>query len=166
MSSIAISIYSKFRNTCWRHSEKKNRDTTLILNGSEESFLESVILIEIFGNISGLRLNIKKREALWIGSKKDCDLKVLPEKDFKWPKKIVKALAVWLSTDPDIIISFNYNEKIEKIWSILEWRKFRRLTLLGKIAVLKSLVASQLVYIQLFRERLSEKICARDNPER
>ena len=95
--------------------KKKNRDTTLILNGSEESFLESVILIEIFGNISGLRLNIKKREALWIGSKKDCDLKVLPEKDFKWPKKIVKALAVWLSTDPDIIISFNYNEKIEKI---------------------------------------------------
>ena len=49
-------------------------DTTLILDGSEESFLESVILIEIFGNISGLRLNIKKTEALWIGSKKDCDL--------------------------------------------------------------------------------------------
>ena len=37
--------------------------------------------------------------------------------------------------------------KIEKIRSILECWKFRRLTLLGKIAVLKSLVASQLVYI-------------------
>ena len=35
-------------------------DTTLILDGSEESFSESVILIETFGNISGLRLNIKK----------------------------------------------------------------------------------------------------------
>ena len=80
-------------------------DTTLILDGSEESFLESVILIETFGNISGLRLNIKKTEALWIGSKKDCDLKLLPEKDFKWPKKKVKALGVWLSTDPNIIIS-------------------------------------------------------------
>ena len=39
-------------------------DTTLILDGSEKSFLESVILIETFGNISGLRLNIKKTEAL------------------------------------------------------------------------------------------------------
>ena len=29
-------------------------DTTLILDGAEESFLESVILIETFGNISGL----------------------------------------------------------------------------------------------------------------
>ena len=58
-------------------------DTTLILDGSEESFLESVILIETFGNISGLRLYIKKTEALWIGSKKECDLQLLPEKDFK-----------------------------------------------------------------------------------
>ena len=120
-------------------------DTTRILEGSEESFLESVILIETFGSISGLRLNIKKTEALRIG-KKDCDLKLLPEKDFKWPKKKDKALGVWLSTDPNIIISLNYNDKIEKIRSILECWKFRRLTLLGKIAVLKSLVASQLVY--------------------
>ena len=90
-------------------------DTTLILDGSKESFLESVILIETFGNISGLRLNIKKTEALWIGSKKDCDLKLLPEKDFKWPKQKVKALGVWLSTDSNIIISLNYNEKLKKL---------------------------------------------------
>ena len=68
-------------------------DTTLILDGSEESFLESVILIETFGNITGLRLNIKKTEAQWIASKKDSDLKLLPEKDFKWPKK--KAKSAW-----------------------------------------------------------------------
>ena len=122
-------------------------DTTLILDGSKESFLESAMSIETFGNISGLRLNIKKMEALWIGSKKDCDLKLLPEKDFKWPKKKVQALGVWLSTDPNIIISLNYNGKIKKIRSILECWKFCRLTLLGKIAVLKSLVASQLFYI-------------------
>ena len=74
-------------------------DTTPILDGSEESFLESVILIQTFGNISGLRLNIKKTEALSIGSKRDFDLKLLPEKDFKWPQKKVKALGVWLSTE-------------------------------------------------------------------
>ena len=45
-------------------------DTTLILDGSKESCLESLVLIETFGNVSGLRLNIKKTEALWIGSKK------------------------------------------------------------------------------------------------
>ena len=122
-------------------------DRTLILDGSKESCLESLVLIETFGNLSDLRLNIKKTEAPWIGSKKDCDLKLLPGKDFKGPKKKVKALGVWLSTDPNIIISLNYKEKIEKIRSILGCWNFRRLTLLGKITVLKSLGTSQLVYI-------------------
>ena len=42
--------------------------------------------------------------------------------------------------------------KIEKIRSILECWKFCRLTLLGKIAVLKSLVGSQLVYHEAIKE--------------
>ena len=103
-----------------KYTEGRNIPGLLLFIDFEKAFdtLESVILIETFGNISGLRLNIKKTEALWIGSKKDCDLKLLPEKDFKWPKKKVKALGVWLSTDPNIITSLNYNEKIEKFRSI------------------------------------------------
>ena len=124
-------------------------DTTLMLDGSKEFFIESILLIEAFGNISGLRLNNKKTETLWIRSRVDCEHWLCPEKDFKWPKKKVKALGVWFSTDPNtcIMLFLNYTEKIKKITSILECWKFRRLTLLGKIVVLKSLVASQLVYI-------------------
>ena len=62
-------------------------DTTLILDGSEQSVKEAVKLLESFGDASGLRLNSTKTEALWIGSKANCDLKLCPEKDFKWPKK-------------------------------------------------------------------------------
>ena len=89
-------------------------DTTLILDGSEESLLESLKIIEHFGNISGLRLNDKKTEALWIGARVNWDFKLCPEKNFKWPKKKVRALGVWLSTDPDVTISLNYKEKMEK----------------------------------------------------
>ena len=62
-------------------------------------------------------------------------------------KKRVRALGAWLSTDPDVTISLNYKDKVEKIKSILGCWKLRRLGLLGKITVLKSLIASQLVYI-------------------
>ncbi|CAH3118450.1 unnamed protein product, partial [Porites lobata] len=41
-------------------------DTTLILDGTEESVRASLLLIEAFGNISGLRLNNENTEALWI----------------------------------------------------------------------------------------------------
>ena len=43
--------------------------------------------------------------------------------------------------------TLNYSEKLDKIRNILSSWKYRRLTLIGKIAVLKSLVASQLVYV-------------------
>lgn len=39
-------------------------DTTLILDGSETSFLEALKMIELFGNISRLKLNNSKTEVL------------------------------------------------------------------------------------------------------
>ena len=41
-------------------------DTTLILDGSHESLLSSLAMLEDFSKVSGLRLNDKKTEALWI----------------------------------------------------------------------------------------------------
>ena len=88
-----------------------------------------------------------KTKAVWIGSNARSDLKICRERNFKWPKEKVKTLGVWLSTNPATTLSQNYNEKLERVKAILGCWKFRRLSLLGKVAVLKSLVASQLVYI-------------------
>ena len=59
----------------------------------------------------------------------------------------MKALGVWLSVDSEEAATLNYNEKLGKVKTVLSCWKYRRLTLKGKIAVLKSLVASQLVYV-------------------
>ena len=42
-------------------------DTTLILDGSRESLLACLKMLDDFSKVSGLRLNDKKTEALWIG---------------------------------------------------------------------------------------------------
>ena len=86
-------------------------------------------------------------EALWIGSKCGSSEISLPGRNFKWPKNKVKALGVWLSIDAKETAALNYNEKLEKVRTVLGCWKYRRLTLMGKITVLKSLVASQLVYV-------------------
>ena len=99
-------------------------DTTLILDGTEESVRASLLLIEAFGNISGLRLNNEKTEALWIGSKRNCNLKLSPEKNFKWKKGKVKELGLWLSTDHQLTLSLNYNANLAKIQTILGCGKF------------------------------------------
>ena len=122
-------------------------DTTLILDGSLKSLSYSLDLLDDFGKVSGLKLNDRKTEALWIGSCIGNDQITLPSKNFKWPKAKVKALGLWISTDSDMSASLNYNEKLENVRKMLRCWKYRRLTLHGKITVLKSLVVSQLVYL-------------------
>ena len=105
-------------------------------------------LIDNFGIRSGLiRLNDKKIEALWIGSMAGKKEKLRPKKNFKWPENRVKALGVWISMDPNITLNLNYIEKADKIRNVLSCWNYRRLTLIGKIQVIKSLAASQLTYI-------------------
>ena len=122
-------------------------DTTLILDGSIEFLEESLRLLDLFGEVSGLRLNCGKTEALWIGAKVNSDLKLCPDNNYKWPKGKVKALGFWFSSDSNITVSHNYIDKVEKVKAMLSCWKFRRLSLLGKITVIKSLAVSQLVYI-------------------
>ena len=122
-------------------------DTTLILDGSEKSLSEALRVLESFEKVSGHRLNSKKTEALWIGSCAGKSEKLYPEKDFNWQNTKVKALGVWLSTDPEITTKLNFFEKIEKMRNCLGCWTVRRLSLIGKITVLKSLAASQVTHL-------------------
>ena len=61
-------------------------DTTLILDRSLKSLSYLLDLLDDFGKVSGLKLNDRKTEALWIGSCIGNDQITLPSKNFKWPK--------------------------------------------------------------------------------
>jgi len=111
-------------------------DTTLIIVGSEKSL-----------SLSGLRLYSKKTEALWIGSCAGKNEKLYPEKDLNWQNTKVKALEVSLSTDPEIKTKLHFSKKLEKMRNCLGCWTIRRLSLIGKIIVLKSLVASQVIHL-------------------
>ena len=122
-------------------------DTTMILDGSEHSFSKTLDLFDKFANISGLKVNYEKTEALWIGSCKSSSRVIPSNKPISWAERKVYALGVWFSTLGPNDIDVNFTEKIEKINNILGSWSARKLTLLGKIAVLKSLAVSQIVYV-------------------
>ena len=73
--------------------------------------------------------------------------KIAAYQNISWPSHKVKALGVWLSTIKEEAITLNYEEKKETISKTVENWQFRRLTFLGKIVIIKSLLASQLVYV-------------------
>ena len=102
----------------------------MILDGSDNSVRQSFSLLDSFATISGLRIYYNKTEALWIGSSSITFAK-------KSNPGFSTALGVWFSTTKGESLTLDYEEK----------KEFRRLTLVGKITVIKSLLASQLVYI-------------------
>ena len=97
--------------------------------------------------MSGLKVNYEKTEALWIGSFKNRTDKLVINQNIKWSFRKVKSLGVWFSINKEEAVLLNYQEKKEKISKILSCWQLRRLTLLGKVTVIKSLAANQLVYI-------------------
>ena len=112
-------------------------DDTMILDG-KKSFISALLDQELFGVISGLRLNNNKKEILWIGACARRQDKLCPEKDLKWTTDKLKALGVWISSDPVVSMKANYNEKLLKVRNCLSCWEYSRLSLLGKIVVLKS----------------------------
>ena len=124
-------------------------DTTFILDGSQSSFSRSLYLLDSFGLISGLKVNYAKTEGLWIGSCKSSEITLPSLKPILWAKDKVCALRVWFSTLEDTCtpVHVSFLEKIDKLQSILNSWSVRRLTLLGKITIIKSLAMSQIVYL-------------------
>ena len=90
-------------------------DTTMILNGSERSFSRTLYVPDIFANVSGLKANYEKTEALWIGSHKNTNAVIPSSKPIFWAEGKVYALGVWFSTSRPANIDNNFTEKIEKI---------------------------------------------------
>ena len=90
-------------------------DRTLILDGSMASFQNSLQILEFFRAISDLRLNYKNTEVLWIGANAESEEKLCPENDLRWMRDKGKTLGVWLSTDSEITLKANYEEKITKL---------------------------------------------------
>ena len=95
-------------------------DTTLILDGTQKSLEHYFVILEKFGEASGLQVNCEKTEALWIGSKKGSNQNICSDKNLKWVDGNVKALGVWFCTDCEESKKNNYEEKVHKVEDVLK----------------------------------------------
>ncbi|KAL9964041.1 hypothetical protein ACROYT_G027615, partial [Oculina patagonica] len=103
-------------------------DTTIITN-STDSLKSHLQTIEVFGDISGLKLNRKKTKAMWLGSMKHNTCKIL---EFKSTRAPIKVLGTFLSYNQDKNIEENFLSRIRKMRTKLNLWLSRDLTLYGK----------------------------------
>ena len=120
-------------------------DTNFSILFCNESFFELFNLLDRFHCISGLKINYDKTEILRIGSLKNSSAKIYTQKPLKWTLDPVLNLGIKFSLCEDMT-DINFSPLIKKIQLLTNIWETRDLTWLGKIAIIKSLLLSQLIY--------------------
>ena len=117
-------------------------DTTIILDGNLSSLQATLNVLEFLGSLSGLTINWDKTKLIWIGSKKYSKAK-LDISTLHWGDSQFTLLGLEFSTDLSKTPDINYSKAISKAKSLLSSWKYRYLTPIGKITILKTFILSK-----------------------
>ena len=97
-----------------------------------------------FEKFSGLKLNVDKTEAMWIGSQRGNNKKPL---GLKWTNDSIRSLGVSFTYDHALLEKENFQDKLAALRSVLNIWKMRDLTIMGRILIVKTLSISKFVYL-------------------
>ena len=121
-------------------------DTQLVILFDAKSMEEIDKVFGNFSGISGLTINYGKTEILRIGAIRNSQVELATRHNFKWTEGGIIVLGINIVNDPALLIKTNVEPIITKINNLIKiWAK-RRLTLYGKVSVINTLLASQLIY--------------------
>ena len=124
-------------------------DTQIFLNGTEESLRETLSVLDMFYHMSGLKINIEKTRAIWIGAHSNSTAQICRNNRLDWSQGPFKILGVTFTTEVFDIWNVNSNEVLIKIENLCKkWAK-RKLTIPGRITIIKSLAISKFTHLFL-----------------
>ena len=118
-------------------------DDTTLFNADLGSLEKTLKIVEDFGRLAGLFLNLKKTKAIWLGKWMNNKNKPL---NISWFHCPVKILVIHFSYDEKGNNELNFSQKIRKLQTKLDMWSARDLTIFGRAMILKILGLSQLVY--------------------
>ena len=114
--------------------------------------------LEIYDNISGLRVNTDKTQIVWIGKAKLSKDKFKTKSSLLWGSSEFTLLGTCFSVNLASIEDLNYNPLIANIKEMLARWKKRYLTPIGKIKVIKTLVLSKFTHLFISLPRPNQKV--------
>ena len=122
-------------------------DTQLILDGTEKSLKAAMGSLKLYYIMSGLKINVEKTRALWIGSLCGSSETVCDELALDWSQEPLKILGVTFSSLVFNIWDLNTHEILSKIKLTLNHWSKRKISLSGRITIIKSLALSKFVHL-------------------
>ena len=130
-------------------------DTSLVLDGSALSLQSALNTLEIFGSISGLKMNTEKTKIVWLGRKKHSREKIETNYNLLWGTTEFCLLGINFHVDLFKMSETNYTDLAQFLRNQINcWNK-RNITPLGKICLIKS----------LFLAKMNHKLSILPNPK-
>ena len=99
--------------------------------------------------LSGLKINIEKTRAIWIGALRNSHTRLCCDANLDWTQDSFKVLGVNFSSNVNDIWDLNYPEVLNKVENICKQSTKRKLTLIGRITIIKSLTLAKFTHIFL-----------------
>jgi len=121
-------------------------DATFFNDGSATSFKALVETLHNFRQISGLNLNSTKSTVMRIGSLKNSNFEYCKENKFIWTSDGAKTLGMHFFNEHKLNIENNLMPKIKEFEACLKQWHHRKLTLMGKVTVIKTFALPKLIY--------------------
>ena len=122
-------------------------DTSILLDGSDESLNETLSELSKFARISGLNVNFDKTHVVWLGKKKYSPDSIKTRYKLKWGTQKFKLLGITFHVDLDKMITLNYTDKIKSLRSTITHWKRRYISPIGKITIIKSLLLPMFIHL-------------------
>ena len=99
--------------------------------------------MDAFKKCSDLEINKSKTEGMWLGASRNKKTKRF---DITWPSESVYALGIHFSYNEEVSHQKNFEQKLTSMKTLLNIWYPRKLTLYGRITILKTLALSKLIY--------------------
>lgn len=123
-------------------------DTSLISDGSPLTLDGILRELDFFENISGLKINFQKTKMIWIGSKQySKDLYHHTRWKLDWNNTTFDLLGIKFSISLEEMSELNYTPKLLEINKIMIQWKHSKLTPIGRLKTIKSLIVPKLDHL-------------------
>ena len=153
---------SGFKIGNWQHKlDMYADDLTCYLDGSENSLRSVISILDEFRDISGLKINLGKCKAVWIGRNRFSNLVLCPDLKLIWSDTFT---LLGIEFDSDLAkMDTNFKKKVDIVENIYKSWLYRKLTPLGKITIIKTMAFSQLSHVILVCPHLEQDAATQIN---
>ena len=120
-------------------------DLNIASNFDQGSLNSTFETLEHFRFNSGFTISYDKTSIYRIGSIRNTDAKLITQKPVAWTSDYINVLGVKVSYNEETVWE-NYTEILTKVSDITQMWQNRRLSLMGKVIIINTLIASLFVY--------------------